>query len=68
MRGTLQPRRHAGESEKRLRGEMCHLAPGRDAERQDDQRKCEQTANQKGYYGVHTVSGLQQAEQGALQG
>ena len=67
MLGVEQANGHAGESEKRLRREVRHVAAGRDAQRQQDQRKGEQSANQKDRGRVQTVNGLQQAEEGALE-
>ena len=67
MPGVEQANGHAGESEKCLRREVRHVAAGRDAQRQQDQREGEQSANQKDYDRVQTVNGLQQAQEGALE-
>ena len=65
--GVEQAHGHAGESEKRLRREVRHVAPGGNAERQQNQREREQAENQKDRGCVQTVSDLQQAEEGALE-
>ena len=67
MLGVEQAHGHAGESEKRLRREVRHVATGRNAERQQNQLEGEQAENQKDRDCIQTVSDLQQAEEGALE-